>query len=177
MELNAIPEREQAEPITVLWHLQIILPPPLWRESHHRCNASKFWLDYFLQAECDWVETGSKSKLAWCIGYAFEDVVLSYILVWSKSRLNGDNFASALARRPSEIIRKDLFRAFFFPTSPLSSFAYKHSLKYPYKRLMSLCSCILPPVGCETMHQSVHLTSLIHTPHENALMPQENAYW
>lgn len=65
----------------------------------------------------------------------------------------------------------------FSSTSPLSCFAYEHSPKYPHKRLMSLCSCILPFIGWETMHQSVRLLPLIHTAHENAVMPQENVYW
>lgn len=80
-----------------------------------------------------------------------------YLTYLFESSLIGDGLTSTLEPGPLESIRKDVFVASFFspPTCPLCSFAYEHSPKYPHKRLMSFCSCILPFIGWETMHQRV----------------------
>lgn len=88
----------------------------------HKC----IHLDFLLRAET--VETGTKSARSMCI---FEDAVSSYKLVWSKSRPNGDDFTSALEPRSAEIIRKDVFRAFFSLHIPIIQFCIRALTKIP----------------------------------------------
>lgn len=114
------------------------------------------------------------SQLAWSICIWSCSVVLHLCLNWVQT--DWRQLDISIRAKAHRDYQKGPFQS-FSSTSPLSSFAYEHSPKYPHKRLMSLCSCILPFIGWETMHQSVRLLSLIHTPHENAVMPQENVYW
>lgn len=186
MELNAISEREQAEPVlyydchctdstatSFMTGIASQVTESTARSPAHLCkviNAS--WFPFF---ELNLIDLKLVlSWLGWSISIWSCSVVLHLCLNWVQT--DWRQLDISIRAKGFRDYQKRAFQS-FSSTSPLSSFAYKHSPKYPHKRWMSLCSCILPFIGWETMHQSVRLPSLIHTAHEKAVMPQENVYW
>lgn len=148
MELNATCCEGANRTNTVLWLL-------LYR--HYCCQLHKGnqnqhrWQDRSLISRFKINSFDSKpTQRTWSC--AVKSSVLPYIFVCvqaDRRRLD----INIRARAPREY-PKMRFQS-FFSTCPLSRFAYEHSPKYPHKRLMSFCSCILPFIGRKTMHQSV----------------------
>lgn len=182
MELNAISEREQAEPILYYNCLSTdntvtCFTSQVAQSTQHpsACLRNVVRSSWFPVFELNLIELKpTLSRLAWSVCIWSCSVALH--LCWNWVQTDWRQLDISIRAKALRDYQKRPFQS-FSSTSPLSSFAYEHSPKYPHKRLMSLCSCILPFIGWEPMHQSVRLLSLIHTAHENAVVPQENVYW
>lgn len=158
MELNAISERKQAAPILYCdcrcYQLVSQVTKSAKHSSARLCDvmnsSNLFWMD------SDWSKTDHIGQLAWSICIWSCRVVSHPCL--NRVQTDWRQLDIHIRAKALRDYQKRPFQS-FSSTSPLSSFAYEHSPKYPHKRLMSLCCCILPFIGWETMHQSVRLST------------------